>query len=38
LTSGTIFENTKLPLTVWFLAMHLLTQAKNNVAALEPLN
>lgn len=35
LTSGTIFENTKLPLTVWFLAMHLLTQAKNNVAALE---
>lgn len=35
LTSGTVFENTKLPLTVWFLAMHLLTQAKNNVAALE---
>ena len=31
-TSGTVFENTKLPLTVWFLAMHLLTQAKNNVA------
>ena len=35
LTSGTILQNTKLPLTVWFLAMHLLTQAKNNVAALE---
>jgi hypothetical protein len=35
LTSGTILENTKLPLTVWFLAMHLLTQAKNNVAGLE---
>ena len=35
MTSGTIFENTKLQLTVWFLAMHLLTQAKNNVAALE---
>jgi len=34
-TSGTIFENTKLSLTVWFLAMHLLTQAKNNVSALE---
>ena len=34
-TSGTVFENTKLPLTVWFLAMHLLTQAKNNVAGLE---
>ena len=34
-TSGTVFENTKLPLTVWLLAMHLLTQAKNNVAGLE---
>ncbi|MGH8458796.1 MAG: IS1595 family transposase [Nevskiales bacterium] len=33
--SGTIFEATKLPLSRWFLAMHLLTQAKNNVAALE---
>lgn len=34
-TAGTIFDSTKLPLTVWFLAMHLLTQAKNNVSALE---
>ena len=34
-TSGTIFAASKLPLTRWFLAMHLLTQAKNNVAALE---
>ena len=33
--SGTVFEATKLPLTIWFLAMHLLTQSKNNVAALE---
>ena len=33
--SGTIFEATKLGLTRWFLAMHLLTQSKNNVAALE---
>ena len=33
--SGTVFEATKLPLTSWFLAMHLLTQSKNNVAALE---
>jgi ribosomal protein L37AE/L43A len=33
--SGTIFDSTKLPLTRWFLAMHLLTQSKNNVAALE---
>jgi hypothetical protein len=35
LTSGTVFEATKLPLRRWFLAMHLLTQAKNNVSALE---
>src|SRR4029078_7985672 len=34
-TSGTVFEATKLPLARWFLAMHLLTQAKNNVSALE---
>ena len=33
--SSTIFESTKLPLTSWFLAMHLLTQSKNNVSALE---
>jgi ribosomal protein L37AE/L43A len=35
LTAGTIFDATKLSLTIWFLAMHLLTQAKNNVSALE---
>ena len=34
-TCGTVFQATKLPLTRWFLAMHLLTQAKNNVSALE---
>ena len=34
-TAGTIFQATKLPLTLWFLAMHLMTQAKNNVSALE---
>ena len=33
--SGTVFESSKLGLARWFLAMHLLTQAKNNVAALE---
>jgi transposase-like protein len=33
--AGTIFEATKLPLTVWFLAMHLLTQAKTNMSMLE---
>jgi transposase-like protein len=35
LVSGTIFESSKLPLPKWFLAMHLMTQAKNNVSALE---
>jgi len=33
--SGTIFEASKLPLTIWFLAMQLLTQSKTNVSALE---
>jgi len=33
--AGTFFEATKLPLTVWFLAMHLLTQAKTNMSVLE---
>ncbi len=35
LTAGTIFDSSKLPLTVWFLALYLLTQSKTNVAALE---
>lgn len=35
LICGTMFEATKLPLRIWFLAMQLLTQAKNNVSALE---
>jgi len=35
LVSGTMFGSTKLALTRWFLAMQLLTQAKNNVSALE---
>jgi len=33
--AGTVFEATKLPLTKWFLAMFLLTQSKNSIAALE---
>lgn len=33
--SGTIFQASKLGLSRWFLAMHLLSQSKNNVAALE---
>ena len=35
LLAGTLFEATKLPLTTWFLALHLLTASKTNVAALE---
>ncbi len=35
LVSGTIFESSKLALPTWFLAMHLMTQAKNGVSALE---
>ncbi|MGH2372193.1 MAG: IS1595 family transposase, partial [bacterium] len=35
ITAGTIFADTKLPLRLWFLAMYLLTQSKNNVSALE---
>ncbi len=30
----TIFEHTKLPLTVWFLSLHLITQAKTGISAL----
>ena len=35
LIAGTMFEASKLALTRWFMAMQLLSQAKNNVAALE---
>jgi transposase-like protein len=35
LLSGTVFESSKLPLRTWMLAMHLMTQAKNGVSALE---
>jgi Zn ribbon nucleic-acid-binding protein len=35
LIAGTLFQASKLPLTRWFMAMQLLSQAKNNVAALE---
>ena len=34
LIAGTIFEQTKLPLTTWFLAMHLITQSKVGISAL----
>jgi len=35
LTSGTIFADTKLPLTKWFLAIFLLTQRKSSISALQ---
>ena len=35
LTSGTLFERTHLPLTLWFLAFYLISQAKNSLSALE---
>lgn len=34
-TSGTIFDSTKLPLFKWFLAIYLMTQLKSAVSALE---
>ena len=35
LTAGTLFEHSRLPLTIWFLAIHLISQSKNSVSALE---
>jgi hypothetical protein len=32
--AGTVFAGSKLSLTVWFLAMHLITQAKNGISSL----
>lgn len=34
-TAGTIYHATKLPLTVWFLGMYMMTQNKNGVSMLE---
>jgi len=33
--AGTVFHQSKTPLTKWFLAIHLMTSAKNDIAALE---
>lgn len=33
--AGTIFANSLLPLTKWFLAIYLLTQSKNSISTLE---
>ncbi len=35
LRAGTLFAASKLPLTVWFLALYLLGQSKNAIAVLE---
>ena len=35
LISGTLFAYSKLPLTIWFLAIYLITQEKNGISALE---
>lgn len=34
LTAGTLFAGTKLPLTVWFLAIYRISQAKTGISAL----
>ena len=34
LTAGTLMDGTKLPLTTWFLAIYLLSQAKTGLSAL----
>ena len=34
-TAGTIFHATKLPLTVWFAAIHLIVTAKNGISSVE---
>ena len=36
LTAGSLFDSTKLPLTRWFLAIYLISQAKTGLSALEP--
>ena len=34
-TAGTIFHATKLPLTLWFTAIHLIVTAKNGISSME---
>ena len=34
LIAGTVFQCTKLPLTIWFLAIYLISQAKTGLSAL----
>src|SRR4028118_844074 len=35
LTAGTVFQDTKLPLTTWFAAIYHLTQSKGGVSSIE---
>src|SRR4051812_18563199 len=35
LTAGTVFQDTKLPLTAWFSAIYHLTQSKNGISSIE---
>src|SRR3954447_22063234 len=35
LTAGTVFQDTKLPLTAWFAAIYHLAQGKNGISAIE---
>ena len=35
LIAGTIFASTKLPLTIWFRAMYLMTQSKHGISRIE---
>jgi transposase-like protein len=35
LTAGTVFQDTKPPLTTWFLAIYQLTQAKGGISSIE---
>jgi transposase-like protein len=35
LTAGTVFQDTKLPLTVWFLAIYHLTRSKGGISSIE---
>jgi transposase-like protein len=35
LTAGTLFDSTKVPLTVWFRAMYLITQTKQGISSIE---
>src|SRR5689334_17340658 len=35
LTAGTVFQDSKLPLTTWFVAIYQLTQAKGGISSIE---